>query len=161
MLVPVACLLSPLSRLCTAVPSCKQLNRNQSLWSEVTTIADCRCCCHAGILLFAAVSPLAALLTYLLLTFISSTTSQGSSIPLAVLFSGGTVLYAATMHILPSALGSHQHQHECDTLRSDSDRRSRTQQMLVHTNKKAKQLLYVSVGMLVPLMLSAVVHHEH
>jgi hypothetical protein len=47
----------------------------------------------AGILLFSLASPVAALLTYLALSALPFL-SGGSNIALAVLFSGGTVLYA-------------------------------------------------------------------
>lgn len=104
----------------------------------------------AGVLLFAAASPLAALLTYGLLSAVPGITSN---IPLVVLFSGGTVLYAASMHILPGAMRSssstsskgaqHHHQHAGSMDRS--------------------QLLLVSLGMLLPLVLSTVFagHHHH
>lgn len=106
--------------------------------------------CCAGLLLFAAASPLAALLTYGLLSAVPGITDN---IPLVVLFSGGTVLYAATMHILPGAMHGgggkaqgqhHHHSHHNGTL----DR---------------SQLLLVSLGMLLPLVLSAAFgeHHHH
>lgn len=103
---------------------------------------------HRGVLMFAAASPLAAVLTYGLLSAIPGITDN---IPLVVLFSGGTVLYAATMHILPGAMqhsnisssskGQHQHGGSLDR----------------------SQLLLVSLGMLLPLILSAAFggHHHH
>lgn len=54
--------------------------------------------------LFAAAAPAATLATYALLgslTFLSSP----PAVALCVIFSGGTFLYAATMHILPEVLG--------------------------------------------------------
>lgn len=116
----------------------------------------------AGILLFAAASPVAAVLTYGLLSALPFM-SQGGNIPLAVLFSGGTVLYAATMHILPSALGSHgQAHHHVDSLggAAISEKTSRASPQLMQ-QRQLIQLLLVSAGMLMPLVLTAVVHHEH
>lgn len=61
----------------------------------------------AGIMLFSSASPLAALLTYFTLSALPFL-SDGSSIPLAVLFSGGTVLYAGEMLAgTASAVGQH------------------------------------------------------
>lgn len=103
---------------------------------------------HRGVLMFAAASPLAAVLTYGLLSSLPGITDN---IPLVVLFSWGTVLYAATMHILPGAMhhsssggkGAQQHQHRGALNRS--------------------QLMLVSLGMLLPLVLSAALggHHHH
>lgn len=58
--------------------------------------------------LFSAMAPIGATITYLLLGNIPVFTSQGA-IALIVLFSGGTFLYAATMHILPEVLGGGCH----------------------------------------------------
>jgi hypothetical protein len=52
--------------------------------------------CAAGIMLFSLASPVAALLTYLALSALPFL-SGGSNIGLAVLFSGGTVLYAGEL----------------------------------------------------------------
>jgi zinc transporter ZupT len=98
-----------------------------------------------GVLLFAAASPLAALLTYGLLSAVPGVTRN---VPLVVLFSGGTVLYAAAMHILPEALRGGEH--------------GGKQQ---ERGARRAQLLLVSLGMLLPLLLSALFggegHHHH
>lgn len=111
-----------------------------------------------GILLFAATSPVAALLTYCAMSALPFM-STASNIPLAILFSGGTVLYAATMHILPSALEGHlQHQHGPSVGGAvGSSKLGRSQQQ----QSSKKQLLLVSAGMLLPLVLSAISTHEH
>jgi zinc transporter 9 len=106
---------------------------------------------NKGLLLFAAASPLAAVLTYGLLSAVPGITDN---IPLVVLFSGGTVMYAATVHILPSAMhagpimapGCQDHEH---TGRPHGDSSGRP------------QLLLVSLGMLLPLVLSAAFGHGH
>lgn len=105
-----------------------------------------------GVLLFAAASPLAALLTYVLL---SAVPGVSRNVPLVVLFSGGTVLYAAAMHILPGALGGHGGEHG-----------GKQQQQQQHERgTRRSQLLLVSLGMLLPLLLSAAFgeggHHHH
>lgn len=108
---------------------------------------------HRGVLLFAAASPLAAVLTYGLLSAVPGITDN---IPLVVLFSGGTVLYAATMHILPSAMrGS-----------SSTSSRNTSKAHQQHEHGKTldrEQLLYVTFGMLIPLVLTAAFagHHHH
>ncbi|KAF6256235.1 Zinc/iron permease [Scenedesmus sp. NREL 46B-D3] len=123
---------------------------------------------HKGILLFSLASPAAALLTYLALSALPFL-SVGSNIALAVLFSGGTVLYAATMHILPGALGrhshlQHQHQHGGSSAAgaglSLKGRSSKDGMQPVAVQQRG-QLLLVSLGMLLPLVLSAVFHHDH
>jgi len=66
--------------------------------------------CHWGwaqaqrtLALFSATAPAAALATYALLGALPLFTSP-AAVALAMLFSGGTFLYAATMHILPEVL---------------------------------------------------------
>ena len=54
---------------------------------------------------FSAAAPLSALATYVLLGWVPGLTSP-TSVALCVLFSGGTFLYAAAMHILPEVLGT-------------------------------------------------------
>ncbi|KAL4437122.1 hypothetical protein ABPG75_004261 [Micractinium tetrahymenae] len=68
--------------------------------------------CHWGwqraqrtLALFAAAAPAATLATYSLLGSLSFLSSP-TAVALCVIFSGGTFLYAATMHILPEVLGS-------------------------------------------------------
>ncbi len=63
---------------------------------------------QSTMVLFSAMAPLGAIVTYAVLGNISALTST-TSIALIVLFSGGTFLYAATMHILPEVLGSGCH----------------------------------------------------
>jgi hypothetical protein len=57
----------------------------------------------AGLISFSAIAPAAALLTFFLLR-LSPGMNQPEQVALVVLFSGGTVLYAACIHILPSVL---------------------------------------------------------
>ena len=63
---------------------------------------------QSTMVLFSAMAPLGALVTYAVLGNIAALTSPGS-VALIVLFSGGTFLYAATMHILPEVLGAGCH----------------------------------------------------
>ena len=56
-----------------------------------------------GLLLFALASPVAAALTYLCIRLTPQLASP-SAIALCVVFSGGTFLYAACLHILPEVL---------------------------------------------------------
>lgn len=61
-----------------------------------------------GLLLFALASPVAAGLTYLCIGLTPQLASP-SAIALCVVFSGGTFLYAACLHILPEVLGRQGH----------------------------------------------------
>lgn len=56
-------------------------------------------------LIFSSAAPAATLATLALFRSVPSFTSA-SSVALCVLFSGGTFLYAATLHILPEVLGA-------------------------------------------------------
>eukprot|EP00884_Botryococcus_braunii_P023110 jgi/Botrbrau1/9483/Bobra.0252s0101.1 len=57
-----------------------------------------------AIFLFSIASPVFTVITYVLLSIIPALASQ-TAISLCVLFSGGTFLYAACMHILPEIMG--------------------------------------------------------
>ncbi len=57
-----------------------------------------------ALLAFSSASPFSALLTYALIGAVPAL-SSASSTALCVLFSGGTFLYAACMHILPEIVG--------------------------------------------------------
>lgn len=81
---------------------------------------------------FSATAPTAALLTYALLGAVPLLTSP-TAVSLVVLFSGGTFLYAATMHILPEVLAG--------------------------AGPQARDLLPIAAGALAPAFLSA--GHAH
>lgn len=85
------------------------------------------------LLLFAAAAPAATLATYALLGSLAVLQSH-AAVALCVIFSGGTFLYAATMHILPEVLGSGGH-------------------------LSTAQLVAVTVGSLLPVALSWGHHH--
>lgn len=89
----------------------------------------------AALLAFSLASPLAALATYVLLTSAPALSSD-AGIALAVLFSGGTFLFAAAVHVLPSVSGSSQ-------------------------PLTRPQLAAAAAGMLLPLLLSAAIPHDH
>ncbi len=94
-------------------------------------------CLAAGLLAFALTSPLSALLTYALLSHAAWLTS-GVSVALAILYSGGTFLYASCIHIFPSVFssgGGSSHSHA--------------------------KLIALCSGMLLPLLLSASMGHHH
>lgn len=56
---------------------------------------------------FSAMMPVSTLLTYWLLAAVPGAQQEGGVVvPLCLLFSGGTVLYAATMHILPEIMSA-------------------------------------------------------
>ncbi|KAK9904719.1 hypothetical protein WJX75_001223 [Coccomyxa subellipsoidea] len=59
---------------------------------------------RGALLLFAATSPVVAIATFILINAAPVLASQ-ENIALCVLFSGGTFLYAACMHILPEIMG--------------------------------------------------------
>lgn len=53
--------------------------------------------------LFSAASPLVAIVAYVALRGAMSVSNSSAGVVLAVLFSGGTFLYAACVHLLPAA----------------------------------------------------------
>lgn len=77
------------------------------------------------------------------------------------------VCAAATMHILPDALGRHtHHQHSSSSTAAAGpglSLKGRSSKAGMHAAglHQRGQLLLVSLGMLLPLVLSAVFHHEH
>lgn len=88
-----------------------------------------------ALLAFSAASPVVALLTYALIGAIPAL-SSGAATALCVLFSGGTFLYAACVHILPEILG-----HE--------------------TSLSAAQVAAVVSGSVLPLLLAMTQPHSH
>lgn len=88
-----------------------------------------------ALLAFSSASPLAAVVTYGLIGAIPAL-SSASSTALCVLFSGGTFLYAACMHILPEVVG-----HDASL--------------------NMVQLAAVLCGSVLPLLLSLVTPHAH
>ncbi|KAF6768394.1 hypothetical protein AHF37_05117 [Paragonimus kellicotti] len=75
------------------------------------------------LLIFAAASPLAALMTYCYLVWPSTSVATGSSIAktgFALLLSGGTFLYVAASHILPELIQTHS-VHTPEGLHTSSD----------------------------------------
>lgn len=85
------------------------------------------------LLAFAAAAPAATLATYGLLGSLA-VLQHPAAVALCVIFSGGTFLYAATMHILPEVLGDSGHM-------------------------SSVQLAAVVVGSLLPVALSWGHHH--
>jgi solute carrier family 39 (zinc transporter), member 9 len=55
------------------------------------------------LLIFSGASPLVAVASYLLLRQAASLGDNSASVALSVLFSAGTFLYAACVHLLPNA----------------------------------------------------------
>ncbi len=59
------------------------------------------------LVMFSAMMPVSTLITYWLLAAVPGAQQDGGVVvPLCLLFSGGTVLYAATMHILPEIMSA-------------------------------------------------------
>ena len=88
-----------------------------------------------ALLAFSSASPLTALVTYGLIAAIPRLSSPAAT-ALCVLFSGGTFLYAACMHILPEVVG---HDASLSTV----------------------QVAAVLCGSILPLLLSLAVPHTH
>eukprot|EP00879_Flechtneria_rotunda_P018086 GHRR01018959.1.p1 GENE.GHRR01018959.1~~GHRR01018959.1.p1 ORF type:complete len:320 (+),score=120.12 GHRR01018959.1:967-1926(+) len=123
-----------------------------------------------GIALFASASPIAALLTYFLLTAMPAA-GGGGNIPLAVLFSGGTVLYSATMHILPDLLdtGRQHHHHALTSANGLGKPQHRSKGAAPGSSTSGHQaqgashsrLLLVTLGMVVPVLFAGLLHRDH
>lgn len=86
---------------------------------------------------FASAAPLATVATYTLLRSLPFFTSP-VAVSLAILFSGGTFLHAATMHILPEVIGGGG----CG-----------------HGHLGREQLVAVAMGCILPAVLSWGHHH--
>jgi solute carrier family 39 (zinc transporter), member 9 len=91
-----------------------------------------------ALLAFSAAAPSSTLITYWFLSVLPFFTTP-TAVALVVLFSGGTFLHAATMHIMPEVLGGHGN--------GNGHRLS------------SEALLAVMVGALVPVLLSWGHHH--
>lgn len=85
------------------------------------------------IFVFSLTAPISTVVTYCLFSVVPLLATP-ASVALAVLFSGGTFLHAATMHILPDILG-------------------------VHAQWNIKTMGAVVVGSLLPVVLSWNHHH--
>ena len=88
-----------------------------------------------ALLIFSSASPTTAFVTYGLIAAIPALSSP-SATALCVLFSGGTFLYAACMHILPEVVG-----HDASL--------------------STAQVAAVLSGAVLPLLLSLAVPHSH
>lgn len=86
------------------------------------------------LILFSAAAPASTMVTYTILSMIPIFTS-GTATSMAILFSGGTFLQAATMHILPDALN--------------------------HESMSMEVLGAFIVGCFFPTFLSYIGHHHH
>ena len=69
---------------------------------------------------------------------------------IAMLFSAGTFLYVATVHVLPQTTNSSH----SSTVVTDSDGSA-------HDHQKKSDLLPLVIGIISPLILTATHHHHH
>jgi len=88
-----------------------------------------------GILAFALASPITAILTYAVLRHIPMLCTQ-LAIALCIIFSGGTFLYAACMHILPEIKGPKE-------------------------GFTTSQFILLTAGCIIPVLLSSFHSHSH
>lgn len=136
---------------------------------------------------FAAASPISALVTYAALSMVASKADEeggGFAVALALLVSGGTVLYAAAVHVLPEALeapnlaahavsGGHDSRGSCGGDVDDVEQQGLISGAVGGSSgvascsaaeaqrQRRKVLLWLTSGMAIPLLLSATMHHEH
>jgi hypothetical protein len=153
---------------------------------------------NKALLAFAAASPIAALATFVALSHLGTGGGGGGgeggeggdpAVALALLVSGGTVLFAATVHVLPEALaaaGAEGHggaacvhpQADGGGLGGDEEQERlmggggggessgggavhRRQQQELQQQRRRDVLLWMTAGALLPLLLSAGIHHDH
>jgi len=134
-----AAFLSGNARLTMIIAAAMVLHKAPMAFGLGTYLMACRWSFQRSqrtLVMFSVAAPAATLATYGLLgslTFLSSPTA----VALCVIFSGGTFLYAATMHILPEVLASG----------GNGGRMS------------SAQLAAVTVGSLLPVVLSWGHHH--
>ncbi len=107
------------------------------------------------LLMFALSAPIAAVATFVLLIFCGN--GIGSTLHatgIAMLFSAGTFLYVATVHVLPE-VGHQHHHHQQQQQQRAKNRRSASSGS---SSSKCDSLLLV-VGALMPLLLTMGHHH--
>ena len=131
-----AAFLSGNARLSMIIAAAMVLHKAPMAFGLGTYLLACRwpfARARGPLLVFAAAAPAATLATYGLLGSLAVLQSH-AAVALCVIFSGGTFLYAATMHILPEVLGGGHH-------------------------LSTAQLVAVAAGSLAPVALSWGHHH--
>ena len=101
-----AAFLSGNARLTMIIAAAMVLHKAPMAFGLATYLMACRWTFQRSqrtLLLFSAAAPAATLATYSLLGSLSVLSSP-AAVALCVIFSGGTFLHAATMHILPEVL---------------------------------------------------------
>jgi zinc transporter 9 len=151
---------------------------------------------NKALLAFAAASPAAAAATTLLLSPAPAPSGgAGANVALALLLSGGTVLFAAAVHVLPEALAAagagHAHadahprlhvgkggppseaaEQASHDIGDEEEQRGLLSAPLQRSGSagggaggaeggRRDVLLWVTGGMLVPLLLSSLIQHDH
>ncbi|PRW58355.1 zinc transporter ZIP9 isoform X1 isoform B [Chlorella sorokiniana] len=131
-----AAFLSGNARLSMIIAAAMVLHKAPMAFGLATYLMACRwnfARSRGTLLAFASAAPAATLATYALLGSLAIL-QHPAAVALCVIFSGGTFLYAATMHILPEVLGDSHHM-------------------------SSAQLAAVVVGSLLPVALSWGHHH--
>jgi zinc transporter 9 len=132
-----AAFLSGNARLTMIIAAAMVLHKAPMAFGLATYLLACRWTFQRSkrtLLLFSAAAPAATLATYSLLGSLTVLSSP-AAVALCVIFSGGTFLHAATMHILPEVLSGGS------------------------SHMSGAQLAAVTVGSLLPVALSWGHHH--
>lgn len=111
------------------------------------------------LLIFAAMAPASTIATFSVLRIVPLFTTP-AAVSLAILFSGGTFLYAATMHILPEIMGS-AHTSSSNGSTSGGGGGSTSAHTHHHHDMhlNREQMMALAVGSLIPIALSWNHHH--
>ncbi|VDN56064.1 unnamed protein product [Dracunculus medinensis] len=107
------------------------------------------------LLAFSLAAPITAIVTFYILLLVGQQSSSLSfTTGILMLFSGGTFLYVATVHILPELLNSNSHSHHQLNQGEIIGNLS-----VVHSVFTVKELLAIIVGAILPAFLAS--HHSH
>uniref|UniRef100_A0A0R3QAH2 Flavodoxin-like domain-containing protein n=1 Tax=Brugia timori TaxID=42155 RepID=A0A0R3QAH2_9BILA len=103
------------------------------------------------LIIFSAAAPVAAMVTYYLIVVVENNKSSADSATgTLMLFSAGTFLYVATVHILPELLGSNVKDYQLVNNATEGNSRGYSES---RASLKLVELISVAVGAVSPIFL--------
>ncbi|VIO99506.1 ZIP Zinc transporter family protein [Brugia malayi] len=111
------------------------------------------------LIIFSAAAPVAAMVTYYLIVVVENNKSSADSATgTLMLFSAGTFLYVATVHILPELLGSNVKDYQLVNNATEGNSRGYSES---RASLKLVELISVAVGAVSPIFLISSHSHSH
>ncbi|VDM21749.1 unnamed protein product [Wuchereria bancrofti] len=111
------------------------------------------------LIIFSVAAPVAAMVTYYLIVVVENDkSSTDSATGTLMLFSAGTFLYVATVHILPELLGSNVKDYQLVNSATEGSSRGYSES---RTSLKLIELISVIVGAISPIFLISSHSHSH